>query len=292
MSADRPHVSVIVPFYNATKTIQRAIDSIAGQTFRDWELLIIDDGSSSPLPSTLGTPDPVQFRILRHEENKGAAAARNTGIRESVGRWIAFLDADDVWHPTKLEYQLSAMEHSAVEALASVTGFDLYRNEKTQPESFSSSVTNAGIDSFASGCNLSPGSTLMVKRYIFEKVGYYDEGLRRLEDWDWLIKLSGRYEIISIPETLTDVHVSQTTGSSNLMAVLSATRILRHRYLPLMSGYGPGPRRHFLSTLLMEDAAAYHRAEKNGRALILSLRALILRPRLLRKISRRVAGMF
>lgn len=106
-------VSIIVPVYNAAKYIEQTIDMVCQQTYKDWELILVDDASSD------GSADVIEkriksqgkrIRLIRKDYNEGAAAARNSGIDASSGRYIAFLDADDVWMPDKLEKQVAFME--------------------------------------------------------------------------------------------------------------------------------------------------------------------------------------
>jgi teichuronic acid biosynthesis glycosyltransferase TuaG len=106
-----PRVSVITPVWNAEATLGQTVASVQAQSFADWEMLIVDDGStdaSLALARALAAQDP-RIRVLAQEANAGAAAARNRGIREAAGRFIAFLDADDLWRPEKLARQLAFM---------------------------------------------------------------------------------------------------------------------------------------------------------------------------------------
>jgi len=105
-----PLISIIIPCYNRAHLIARAITSVTRQTFPDWELIIVDDGSSDNLASVLQEhhADP-RIRLIRHSKNLGEPAARNTGIEVAAGRFIAFLDSDDEWLPEKLERQLAAV---------------------------------------------------------------------------------------------------------------------------------------------------------------------------------------
>lgn len=106
-------VSIIVPVYNAVKYIETTIDMVSRQTYKDWELILVDDAStdgSADLIEKLVASQGKRVRLIRKNVNEGAAAARNTGIDASAGRYIAFLDADDVWMPDKLEKQIAFME--------------------------------------------------------------------------------------------------------------------------------------------------------------------------------------
>jgi glycosyltransferase involved in cell wall biosynthesis len=103
-----PSVSVIIPTYNRARIVVKAIESVLAQTFRDFEIIVIDDGSTDDTVAVLAGFGE-RIRLVR-QANQGVSAARNAGIRLASGKWIAFLDSDDQWHPTKLEKQLQALE--------------------------------------------------------------------------------------------------------------------------------------------------------------------------------------
>ena len=108
-------VSIIVPVYNAVKYIETTIDMVSRQTYKDWELILVDDAStdgSADLIEKIVASQGKRVRLIRKSVNEGAAAARNTGIDASAGRYIAFLDADDVWMPDKLQKQIAFMEET------------------------------------------------------------------------------------------------------------------------------------------------------------------------------------
>jgi glycosyltransferase involved in cell wall biosynthesis len=105
-----PAVSVIVPVYNSARSLTHAIAAVSAQTFGDWELIIIDDASTDDVAGAVASAgDDARIRLIRHATNAGATAARNTGIAAARGRFVAFLDADDGWQPTKLEQQMATV---------------------------------------------------------------------------------------------------------------------------------------------------------------------------------------
>ena len=108
-------ISIIVPVYNAEKYIRETIESVKAQTFTDWELILVDDQSKDGSVRIIEEEEkalPDKIRLIRQPENGGAAKSRNAGIRAANGRYIAFLDADDLWYPEKLERQMRFMEES------------------------------------------------------------------------------------------------------------------------------------------------------------------------------------
>lgn len=119
-------VSVIVPVYNAEKFIREAMDSVRAQTYENWELLLVEDGSSDGsvdvITGYIAKTQETRIRLIRQPSNQGAARARNRGVREAVGRYIAYLDADDLWMPEKLEHELRFMEEK--DAAFAFTGYE------------------------------------------------------------------------------------------------------------------------------------------------------------------------
>ena len=103
-------VSVVMPSYNTGKYIKKSIESVLAQTYRDWELLIVDDGSTDDTDAIISSFDDPRIRYFKNETNSGAAICRNLALREAKGRWIAFLDSDDIWLPEKLEKQIAFMK--------------------------------------------------------------------------------------------------------------------------------------------------------------------------------------
>ena len=102
-------ISIIMPSYNSEKYIKNAIDSVVQQTYRNWELIVVDDCSTDGTVNVISNFEDKRIHLLKNEKNSGAAISRNRALREATGKWIAFLDSDDVWHPEKLERQLKFM---------------------------------------------------------------------------------------------------------------------------------------------------------------------------------------
>lgn len=107
-------VSVIMPSYNTAKYIADSIRSVLAQTYHDWELLIVDDCSTDETDAVVASFDDPRIRYFKNEKNSGAAVSRNRALREAKGKWIAFLDSDDLWMPDKLEKQIGFMKERQV----------------------------------------------------------------------------------------------------------------------------------------------------------------------------------
>ena len=117
-----PKVSVIIPTYNRQDLVQEAIDSVLNQTFRDWELIVVDDGSTDQTPSVL--QERYDSRIIYiYQENQGESAARNRGLYSATGEYVAFLDSDDLWHPKKLQRQIEVFAEKPELGLVSTQAY-------------------------------------------------------------------------------------------------------------------------------------------------------------------------
>jgi glycosyltransferase involved in cell wall biosynthesis len=197
MSVD---VSVIIPFYNQLDSLSCAIACLKNQTFCDFKIIIVDDGSDEDI-SYIRDFDP-RIILIRHNHNRGAAAARNTGVIAAKEKYVAFMDSDDEWFPRKLEIQVEWMnKFSPIKA--STTGYYL-RSSEGSYEKIIKNQTN-WYRYFMRGIEISPGTTLMVERNIMLKY-LYDEKLQRLEDWDWALRFSEENEIYVIQKVLAKIN--------------------------------------------------------------------------------------
>jgi len=184
-------VSVVIPILNRQRLGERALVSACAQTVDGTEIIIVDDGSDPPfrLPPTL--PQPANVRLVRHETTCGAGVARNSGIAAARGEWIALLDSDDYWPPATLEPRLnlaaSVSDRSALIAWAA--GFVLHRKgARTGDLRIPREATR--LEEFVCGCWFAPGSTILLRRQVFERIGPFDPELPRLEDYDWFMRFA------------------------------------------------------------------------------------------------------
>ena len=186
-------VSIIMPAYNAERYVADAIRSVLDQTYRDWELVVVDDGSKDGTAGVVRELAARDARIrLVTRENGGQAAARNTGIRASRGGLVAFLDADDLWAGEKLELQVRALEETGADVLSS-NGF-VFRDDDTSVEAYVLATVpgrTAGAEMFRLlyAFNRIQIQSVVVRRELLEKVGLFDEDRRyqNCEDYDlWL----------------------------------------------------------------------------------------------------------
>lgn len=194
-----PLVSVILPTYNRGWIIKEAIDSVLEQEFSDFELIVVDDGSTDDTPAILNTYGR-DIRVLR-QSNRGVSAARNRGIAASAGQLIAFLDSDDLWLPQKLTAQVDFFA-ARPDAVICQTEEQWIRNgirvnPKMRHHKFSGMIFERSLEL----CLVSP-SAVMLRRALFETAGMFDERLPACEDYDLWLRISCRYPVYLIDTPL------------------------------------------------------------------------------------------
>ncbi len=205
-----PLVSVVLPTFNRARLLMRAINSVTAQTFRDWELIVVDDNSTDETPEVMKSIRQARVSYIRRAQNKGGSAARNTGIRAARGRYVAFLDDDDVWLEDKLAEQLASIEgyHACVCAC--------YVNDPNRVKR--SSVDEVRTKDLLSG-NSFPSSGLMVEASIMKEL-LFDEMLPKGQDWDVLVRLASKHPIAYVSKPLfifnDGDHVRITTSARGL----------------------------------------------------------------------------
>lgn len=193
-------IDVVIPTFNRRDLLAKAIDSVLKQGYRNFNCLVVDDGSTD------GTEDLVEkfggsVTCLR-QENRGPAAARNRGIRAGRARLVAFLDSDDIWHPEKLEIQSAVMAEEP-ECLISHTQETWYRRGKLLPQRKRHRKPSGDIFARALEMCVVSMSTVMVRRELFDRAGYFDEDLPCCEDYDFWLRASLRTRFLLIDRPLT-----------------------------------------------------------------------------------------
>ncbi|MES0446417.1 MAG: glycosyltransferase, partial [Desulfobacterales bacterium] len=187
-----PLVSVIIPTYNRGWIINEAIDSVLAQDYLNFELIVVDDGSTDNTHDILNSYQN-NFLVLR-QNNNGVSAARNRGLAAASGHFIAFLDSDDTWLPQKLSRQVDFF-HSNPDALICQTEEIWIRNNvRVNPKKRHKKPSGMIFKPSLSLCLVSP-SAVMIKRNLFEEVGLFDETLPACEDYDLWLRISCRHPV-------------------------------------------------------------------------------------------------
>ena len=285
-------ISVIVPVFNRRHTIADAIASVQSQSHADFELIVVDDGSTDDTKEVIASRRDPRIRLLVHDQNRGAAAARNTGLEAATGHYIAFLDSDDSWHPDKLKRQLAALAQLGSRTLASCTGFVLHR----QPSGASLDRIPAGepdwFSALLDGCFVSPGTTLMLQRSAVERIGFFDPELRRFEDWDWLLRYLEHYDLAMMRDILARVNVGGYAPPAIVAA--SAARLFERQRERVAAMRGSAGIRVFRASLLIEQMVACIAARQYPAGIGCLAAAAAISPsratRFLTRAARKLAG--
>jgi glycosyltransferase involved in cell wall biosynthesis len=277
--ASEPLVSVVMPAYNVDWCVGRAVDSVLAQDFRRRELIVINDGSTDGTRAVLDSYGGAISVIDQH--NRGMSAARNAGIRNSSGTYVAFLDADDWWLPKKLSRQVQLMQNHPEIGFCSTTArvedgdgrlLNLWRcpNGSTEilPTLFAENASIAG------GC-----SAVMVRKELFDRVGLFDETLGGFEDPDLWMRLAAVSGYACIDATLAVILRREKSVSRNLDTMrVAALRSMRKNRALLPSRLRGRFWRNCLAGVYTDYAKPAYRAGRLGLAYADTLRALMLSP--------------
>lgn len=205
-----PHITVIMPCFNAARTIPGAIASIQNQSLTDWELIVVDDGSSDDSAAIVQGINEPRLRLFT-QANQGPASARNQGLRNAAGRFIAFLDSDDAWHPGFLETMLLALEphHDAVLAYCGWQnlGIEGGRGKPFIPPDYEALDRTEVL---LGGCRW-PIHAVLLRRDAIEQSGGFDESLPSSEDYDLWLRIAPQGRLIRVPEVLAYYHHHEGT---------------------------------------------------------------------------------
>lgn len=208
-------ISIIIPSYNRSAKLKKSIESILRQSYTDFELLIVDDASTDDTQEMVEAVGDERIRYIRQEVNGGASAARNEGVRQARSEIIAFQDSDDIWLPDKLEKQMSYWKIHPKYSM-------IYCSYTKYVEGQKIIVPNAGWRGSLEGQlfpwlaqrNSIGAPTMLMKRECFLEAGGFDTSLKALEDWDFVLRFSEKYEIGYVNESLVDSYDSPDGVSS------------------------------------------------------------------------------
>ncbi len=205
MPPDAPAVSVILPTYNRADTLPRAVKSVLAQTFGDYELLIIDDGSTDRTPSVVEQLEDPRIRYIRLARNRGVSAARNRGFSEARGEFIAFLDSDDEWLPRKLERQVDLLRQAPDSVGMAYSGaLNVHpggRRSEYLPRDGGDLLPVLLIHNV-----IHATPSVLLRRAVVHAVGDFDETLPAIEDYDYWLRVAKRSQIAVISEPLVVCH--------------------------------------------------------------------------------------
>lgn len=241
-------VSVIIPVYGVERYIAATIESVLKQTYQNFELLLIDDGSLDKSIEICQQYTDTRIKII-HQHNQGVSKARNTGINHAQGDYLAFLDGDDLWLPEKLEKHVRHLETSPNVGVS--FSYSAFIDDTGMPLGIYQTANTENITSTYISCRnpIGNGSTPVIRREVFEEIAYpetvngvveksyFDSQLSNMEDVEcWLrISIKTNWEIEGIPEALTLYRIHQKGHSANLIKHMNAV----DQVMTKISAYAP-----------------------------------------------------
>jgi len=230
---DTPLVSVIIPTYNRAWTLKKAIDSVLKQDYKNFELIVVDDGSTDSTEKLLlSYADSIK---IIQQDNQGVSASRNRGIKAAAGDLIAFLDSDDYWYPEKLSAQVDFFNANA-EALVCQTEELWIRNGKrVNPKKKHQKLSGMIFKPSLALCLISP-SAVMIRKKLFGAISWFDESFPACEDYDMWLRVTCRYPVYLIKTPLTvktGGHADQLSGAPGLdkYRIYALRKILKNESL-------------------------------------------------------------
>lgn len=218
-SAVRPKnvaVSVIIPTYNRAWALRAAVDSVLSQDYRDYEVVVVDDGSTDETQQVLAGYEGTRLTVIR-QANFGVSAARNRGIRESAGNLIAFLDSDDRWLPGKLSRQIDFFTTHPQALICQTEEIWIRNGTRVNPKNRHQKPSGDIFEPSLHLCLVSP-SAVMMRRRLFDLVGMFDETLPACEDYDLWLRVGCRYPVYLIDEPL----IVKTGGHGDQLSKMPA----------------------------------------------------------------------
>ncbi len=206
MKQKYPLVSVVMPTYNGSKTIGRALQSVLRQDYSNMEIFVVDDCSIDNTVEVVSRINDKRIHILKHKENKNGSAARNTGIRESNGKYIAFLDDDDEWKTNKISMQVKCLEErdpsiwKAVVVSHSILFNNRWRDVILKKEG------DISKEILLMQISLAAGSSLLISKDAIDDIGFFNEKYVRHQDMEYVLRYLRKYKLATQPQPLSIIH--------------------------------------------------------------------------------------
>lgn len=242
MNNCRSLVTVIIPTLNRSQILSCALESVLTQSYPNYEVIVVDDGSSDGTRELVGRycNKNSRVRLIEHGERRGAQAARNTGIRAARGEWIAFLDSDDKWLPHSLEVRLEVANRERVKVVHSEC-YVIREEGKKKPFGVPSMAGWIYRILLARQGPLFP--TLLVAKQALEKIGYLDEQIMSYQEWDTAIRLAKHYPFgfVAEPTFIYDCTGIDTISKDVLRDALGYEQVFRKHAVAIFRNYGPRP---------------------------------------------------
>ena len=234
-----PAVSVVIPVFNRPVAVRRAIDSVLAQTYRDFEILVVDDASTDDTASVVAAVDDPRVVLIRHRRRCGGSATRNSGINASHGSYVAFLDSDDEWMPDKLHRQIELFERSGNDVGLVYAGFERRLPDGEVATHIPRDRTGLSrkllIDNVVGGASVG-----VVRQAVFERVGFFDTALQSGQDVDFWLRVCEQFSADFVPDVLVRIW-QQDAGdriTTNVASLISGREVFFQKHRRKMERIG------------------------------------------------------
>jgi glycosyltransferase involved in cell wall biosynthesis len=226
-----PQISVIIPTRNRAGFVAGAIKSVLAQSLRDLEIIVVDDGSSDNTAAVIESFRQPGLVYLRHDQSRGGAAARNTGILRATGEYVAFLDDDDEWYPEKLSRQMDVMLSSPPEVGAVYTGYFIVDRSNAQIRGQIVPTERGDLYEalLASNC-IGGTSSVLLRRACFDEIGLFDERLPSFQDYDLWLRIARKFHFDYVREPMLRYFVHNEKIWTNPEALLQGLKLMLRKH--------------------------------------------------------------
>ena len=198
--SDLAQVSVIIPAYNRLESLKRAVDSVRAQSYKDYQVIVVDDGSDD---GTSGYLNEQKDLLSFYQENAGVSAARNFGIKNSKSKYIALLDSDDRWLPKKLEMQIKAFKENPQMRVCHTEEIWIRNGKRVNQMKKHQKFGGDIFEKCLPLCAMSP-SSILIERSVFDEIDFFDESLPACEDYDLWLKITSKMPVCYIETPLIE----------------------------------------------------------------------------------------
>jgi glycosyltransferase involved in cell wall biosynthesis len=285
-----PLISIIIPAYNSSRFIEETVFSVLAQTYKEFELLIVDDGSTDSQSEIVQKIAQQDSRVnCFYQQNKGVSAARNFGFSKSSGEYIAFLDSDDVWLPDNLKLKLDKFRLGNY-GLVHSDAIIIDENSDMTEEKLQGGEGMILQDMLAwEGTRIPGPSSVLVKRMVIDEIGLFDENLSTSADQDFFFRIAARFEVGRVPEVTWKYRVHSGNMHSNISLMEKDVLYVYQKAYSNNLFKSEGFARKCFAKMYLILAASWAGDGKNfKRAFYFLSRAVLKRPGIIIHVSKRV----
>jgi glycosyltransferase involved in cell wall biosynthesis len=233
---DNPFFSVVIPTYNRSNLLKRAIESVQRQTFKNFEIIVVDDHSTDSTSSVANSFSDPRLHYMMNKRAKGACGARNQGIFSAKGKWVAFLDDDDIWLPEKLMYQYNLAQKASKTVGLICTDYGIYKEKITNPIVYKNRPSGWVRDKLLYGGIIGCLSSVCVRIEILKAVEGFDERFPSNQDQDLYLRVAELSEFANVPRILVYIFQERRNRiGQNPYSKLMGYIMLRNKYSDLIN---------------------------------------------------------